>query len=55
MRAIGMLLHSNEQLQISTVADRVIDVHNMWEDSMGGSHTGIPRRMILGRIMYNRQ
>jgi hypothetical protein len=35
--AMGMLLHSNEHLQISTVAD-VIDVRNVWEDSMEGSH-----------------
>jgi hypothetical protein len=35
--AMDMLLHSNEHLQISTVA-LFIDVRNMWEVSMEGSH-----------------
>jgi hypothetical protein len=36
--AMEMLLHSNGQLQISTVSF-VIDVRNMWEVSMEGFHT----------------
>jgi hypothetical protein len=35
--AMEMLLHSNEHLQISTVA-LVINVRNMWEVSTEGSH-----------------
>jgi hypothetical protein len=35
--AMEMLLHSNERLQISTVA-LVIDVRNMWNVPMEGSN-----------------
>jgi hypothetical protein len=39
--AMELLLHSNGHLQISTVAlvHWSIDVRNMWEVSMEGSHT----------------
>jgi hypothetical protein len=39
--AVGMLLHSNEHLQTSTVADRLSMFATTWEDSMEGSHIGI--------------
>jgi hypothetical protein len=44
--AMGMLLHSNEHLQISTVADRL---SMLWEDSMEGSHTGFP---VKGFVVF---
>jgi hypothetical protein len=39
--AMGMLLHSNEHLQISTVADRTSMFATLWKDSMEGSHKGM--------------
>jgi hypothetical protein len=36
--AMELLLHSNEDLQISTIVGLNIDVRNMWEVSMEGCH-----------------
>jgi hypothetical protein len=38
---MGMLLHSNEHLNISTVADWLSMFRKMWQGSMEGSRTGI--------------
>jgi hypothetical protein len=42
----AMPLHSSGHLQDSTVA-LVIDVHNMWEVSMEGSHTSLEMLCLL--------